>query len=139
MNLGTDKNLEIMQKWCINGNCAKLQKAKTYEEKVSACSMCRDVITKYDAVCVIEYLSKEHEKGSSLKRYEKGKGLQLSNKEIERVLTLIDEGHTINQIKEQTGYSWRTISNIKHLTFKNEDNNARIKLIRLKLQTKDKL
>ena len=139
MNLGNKNNIVVMQKYCLNGSCPKLEKGKTYEEKVSICSKCIDKVYKYDMMKIIEELLKQQETNPTLKRYTKGKGLELSEKDIERVLLLINDGKSTNQIKEECGYSWRTIDNIRNLTFKNEDNNAKIKQIKQQLKGKGKL
>lgn len=139
MNLGTENNLKIVKKFCIGTQCPKLQKAKTYEEKVSVCSQCIDKLYKYDMLVLIEELLKEKEKTPKLERYRKGKGLELSDKDVERVLLLIKEEKTTNQIKEETGYSWRTIDHIRNLTFKNPDNNEKVKQIKRELQLKGRL
>lgn len=139
MDLGNKNNITIMKKYCLNGSCPKLEKGKTYEEKVSICSKCIDKVYKYDMLKIIEELLKQQETNPTLKRYTKGKGLELSDKDIERVLVLLSEEKSVNAIKEETGYSWRTISNIKNLSFKNEDNNAKIKQIKQELKGKGKL
>lgn len=139
MNLGNEKNVLIMKKFCLGGSCPKLEKAKTYEEKVSICSKCIDKIYKYDMLLIIEELLKNQEKTPKLERYSKGKGLELSDKDVERVLVLLSEGKSVNQVKEETGYSWRTINNIKNLSFKNEDNNRRVVEIKRELKMKGRV
>lgn len=139
MNLGVENNLKIVKKYCLDGKCPKLEKAKTYEEKVSVCSTCIDKVYKYDLLELVASMLNENEKKPTLSRYSKGKGIELSDKDIERVLILISEEKTTNNIKEETGYSWRTINNIRNLTFKNPDNNEKVKEIKRELQLKGRL
>lgn len=139
MNFGTKTNLGILRDNCLFGVCPKREKGKTYEEKVSICSKCIDKVYKFDMLEIIEELVKEQESSPKLERYNKGKGLELSDKDIEKVLVLLSEGKSVNQVKEETGYSWRTINNIKNLSFKNEDNNRRVVEIKRELKMKGRV
>ena len=139
MNLGIENNLKIVKKYCLDGKCPKLEKAKTYEERVSICAACIDKVYKFDMLEIIGTLLNENEKKPTLNRYCKGKGIELSDKDIERVLILISEEKTTNQIKEETGYSWRTIDHIRNQSFKNEDNNERVRQIKRELKLKGRV
>jgi len=132
MDLGNKTNLEIIKKFClVEGGCPKLRKCRTYEEKMAVCSQCIDKVYKYDLIELLRelYAATPTTSSPAPTRNKSGKSTELNKVQIEKILTLHNQGLTINKIAVELNIQFRTVKNVINQSFKNEDANLKVKEI----------
>lgn len=134
MNRGFKKNMEIAEHLCLTpGGCPKLKGKVEYQERVSVCAGCNNVLNKIDLVDLLNHLYTNPSSPTTTKppTPTTGKGTELSKSDIKKILTLYHiDLIPITRIASDYGFSFRTVKNVVNQSFKNPTSNEKVKKIK---------
>lgn len=135
MNRGVKTNLKIAQSWCLKPEgCPKLKGITDYQERVNKCAGCTNVLNKIDLVELLNHLYNDGTPTTTTTKPPTpttGKGTELSKADIKKILTLYHiDLIPITRIALEYGFSFRTVKNVVHQSFKNQTSNEKVQKIK---------
>ena len=133
MNRGLDVNLKIAESLCLTpGGCPKLKGKTEYQERVSVCAGCNNVLNKVDLVDLLNHLHTSYSPTTTKPPTPTtGKGTELSKADIRKILTLYHiDLIPITRIAKDHGFSFRTVKNVVNQSFKNPTSNEKVQKIK---------
>ena len=131
MNKGFKTNMKIAESLCLTpGGCPKLKGVTNYAERVTKCAGCTNVLNKVDLVDLLSQLHNNDTPTTKPPIPTTGKGTELNNSEIRKILTLYHiDLIPITRIASDYRFSFRTVKNVVNQSFKNETSNEKVRRI----------